>query len=260
MSFSIEDEMKEVLSNPEELYQWFSEVKKSDEYEVCETRRVWIEVIGVPPKWMKVSKFTVKEVGSSVQIIQNVQNAARSSSMEVIDLNGVVGFKDLDDNMALENDGRLKSQETYRLSSINSSTKTKRTCFSQNGYSEEILKTTKPLSFLRRGITMQTYHHLHVLSHIQLDISTYETLERNKEVMKIEKWKTLAKRKIMTKRKKRAQSSDKSTESIQQVAKESLEIGKILRVVMIDNVSVVEARIKRTLKKSKKRSPSKSCH
>jgi len=37
------------LENHEELDLWFYEVKKWDRYEVCSSRKVWLEIIGVPP-------------------------------------------------------------------------------------------------------------------------------------------------------------------------------------------------------------------
>ncbi|KAJ8451976.1 LOW QUALITY PROTEIN: hypothetical protein Cgig2_016557 [Carnegiea gigantea] len=40
--------MENVLSNHEELDQWFIDIKRWDRYECCETRRTWIEVFGVP--------------------------------------------------------------------------------------------------------------------------------------------------------------------------------------------------------------------
>ena len=41
--------MNYALSNHEELDNWFTEIKKWDRYDRCSTRKVWLEVIGVPP-------------------------------------------------------------------------------------------------------------------------------------------------------------------------------------------------------------------
>jgi len=48
-TFSTLAELEDVLSNHEELDQWFVNVKKWDKYECCETRRVRLEIFGVPP-------------------------------------------------------------------------------------------------------------------------------------------------------------------------------------------------------------------
>ena len=49
LTFQSEGDMENALQNHEELDNWFLEVKKWDKYECCETRKVWLEVIGVPP-------------------------------------------------------------------------------------------------------------------------------------------------------------------------------------------------------------------
>ena len=49
LTFQTETTMEEALQKPEELLSWFSEIKKWDKYEYCSTRKVWLEVIGVPP-------------------------------------------------------------------------------------------------------------------------------------------------------------------------------------------------------------------
>jgi len=49
LTFDTIDQMEMSLANHEELDNWFYEVKEWDIYEVCDTRRVWIEVFGVPP-------------------------------------------------------------------------------------------------------------------------------------------------------------------------------------------------------------------
>jgi len=40
--------VEEVLNNHEGLDQWFIDLKKWDKYEVCEMRRVWLEIFGLP--------------------------------------------------------------------------------------------------------------------------------------------------------------------------------------------------------------------
>ncbi|KAJ8433576.1 hypothetical protein Cgig2_012589 [Carnegiea gigantea] len=42
--------MEEALSNHEELDLWFSDIQRWNKYDSCETRKVWLEVFGVPPR------------------------------------------------------------------------------------------------------------------------------------------------------------------------------------------------------------------
>jgi len=54
------EQVEEALKSREDLTLWFSEVKRSDKYECCETRRVWLEMIGVPPhgwRWENFNKI-----------------------------------------------------------------------------------------------------------------------------------------------------------------------------------------------------------
>ena len=47
--FPTVDKMLEALSNPMELEQWFIDIRKWGMEVCCETRRVWLDVIGIPP-------------------------------------------------------------------------------------------------------------------------------------------------------------------------------------------------------------------
>ena len=49
LTFGTIVQMEASLKNHEELDKCFHDVKRWDIYEVCDTRRVWIEVFGVPP-------------------------------------------------------------------------------------------------------------------------------------------------------------------------------------------------------------------
>ena len=49
VTFQSEEERDEALQNHEELDVWFTEIKVWNQYERCSSRRVWLEVIGVPP-------------------------------------------------------------------------------------------------------------------------------------------------------------------------------------------------------------------
>jgi len=49
--------MEAALQNHEVLDIWFSEIKGWDKYECCTSRKVWIEVVGVPPHRWKWENF-----------------------------------------------------------------------------------------------------------------------------------------------------------------------------------------------------------
>ena len=49
--------MEEALSNPGELHQWFECIKRWDVAECCDNRRVWIDILGVPPQGWKWENF-----------------------------------------------------------------------------------------------------------------------------------------------------------------------------------------------------------
>ena len=49
LTFPTEERMVEALSHPEELHQWFTDVKKWGAEEYCDSRKVWIVILGVPP-------------------------------------------------------------------------------------------------------------------------------------------------------------------------------------------------------------------
>jgi len=49
--------MEEALQNHTELDNWFNDIKPWDKYECCSTRKVWLEVVGVPPHGWKWENF-----------------------------------------------------------------------------------------------------------------------------------------------------------------------------------------------------------
>jgi len=57
LTYPTEEARDEALRNPQELDTWFSECKKWDRYERCSSRKVWLEVIGVPPHGWSWEKF-----------------------------------------------------------------------------------------------------------------------------------------------------------------------------------------------------------
>ncbi|KAJ8447486.1 hypothetical protein Cgig2_019480 [Carnegiea gigantea] len=146
LTFPSIEQMEEVLGNHDELGHWFINVKRLDEYETCETGRVWIEIFGVPPRGWKGENFrritelwgrvvclgkgidnsdsfefesmkvlidtdilgtinweiviiVIKEVSSTVQVIQKVHTTS-NSSMEAMNSN----HEEKDDDVALDDD------------------------------------------------------------------------------------------------------------------------------------------------------------
>ncbi|KAJ8425772.1 hypothetical protein Cgig2_014886 [Carnegiea gigantea] len=118
LTFPSIEQMEEVLDNHDELGHWFINVKRWDEYEACETRRVSIEIFKVPLMVLidtdilrtingeivmsiKDSSYriVIKEVGSTAQVIQKVHTTS-NSSMEAMDSN----HEEKDDDLALDDD------------------------------------------------------------------------------------------------------------------------------------------------------------
>jgi len=57
LTFPSQEEMEAALSNLVELHQLFEFIKKWDIAECCDSRRVWIDILGVPPQGWKWENF-----------------------------------------------------------------------------------------------------------------------------------------------------------------------------------------------------------
>ena len=57
LSFPTMEAMEEALSHQEELQQWFVDVKKWGVEDCCDTRKVYLDIIGVPPHGWKWENF-----------------------------------------------------------------------------------------------------------------------------------------------------------------------------------------------------------
>lgn len=101
LTFPTIQQMEEVLSNPEELHQWFVNVKKWDEYEVCEIRRVWIEVLGVPPHgWHKENFKKIAELwGRMICLERAIDKTESFESMRILIDTGI--FKTINGDFVL---------------------------------------------------------------------------------------------------------------------------------------------------------------
>ena len=57
LTYQTSEQKEDALKNHAKLDHWFHEVKNWDIYEVCESRRFWIEVFGVPPHGWSLRNF-----------------------------------------------------------------------------------------------------------------------------------------------------------------------------------------------------------
>ena len=57
LTFSTEEDLDEALEHQEVLEQWFCDIKRWGIEEACDTRRVWLDIIGVPPHGWKWENF-----------------------------------------------------------------------------------------------------------------------------------------------------------------------------------------------------------
>jgi len=57
LTFQTKEEMEAALQNYQELDMWFTEIQAWNKYECCKTRKVWLEVVGVPPHGWKWETF-----------------------------------------------------------------------------------------------------------------------------------------------------------------------------------------------------------
>ena len=63
ITFPSEDRMKEAYDQKEALSQWFYDVKKWGVEDSCEARRVWLNIVGVPPQgWLWENFKKIAEV------------------------------------------------------------------------------------------------------------------------------------------------------------------------------------------------------
>ena len=59
LTYQSSEQRDEALKNQASLAHWFHEVKNWDIYEACDSRRLWIEVFGVPPHGWSLQNFEI---------------------------------------------------------------------------------------------------------------------------------------------------------------------------------------------------------
>ncbi|KAJ8450691.1 hypothetical protein Cgig2_021163 [Carnegiea gigantea] len=247
-------------------------------------------------------RLKIKEVGLSVQVIQPAHIPCSSPLAEAMDSNHeVVGFKDLDDEVALEDDvecsnwrrdvianAELVGKEVNETSkipinsntarederpkdnpfeSIHTQSRTKTACFSQNGYSEEIFKTTQHLYSLEANVEHKepeindkqppgferndNDNHVLVFSptkEINVPPPGFESVVTPSTSKKVPRRNLqVIDRRVTRSQKKLANpyssSSQDISETLIKLAKESLEVGKLLGMVVIDKEEAALGRI-----------------
>ena len=86
LTFGTIDQMEASLANHVMLDKWFCEVKKWDIYEVCDTRRVWIEVFGVPPHgWNQQNFENIASIWGKVVCLETpIEDTISFESMRIL--------------------------------------------------------------------------------------------------------------------------------------------------------------------------------
>ncbi|KAJ8422483.1 hypothetical protein Cgig2_017611 [Carnegiea gigantea] len=116
LTFPTMEQMEEAFTNHEELDLWFSNIKKWSTYDSCESRKVWLEVFGVPPRgwcWENFNKIAslwegyrlmIRELGPAVQMAHIDHGPLINPPLEEMDSNDeVLGFDDLMENLDATN-------------------------------------------------------------------------------------------------------------------------------------------------------------
>ena len=79
ITFPSEARMKEALDQKETLFQWFSDVKRWGVEDRCEARRVWLDIMGVPPQgWMWENFKKIAEIWGSLVCLGKQSTATDS--------------------------------------------------------------------------------------------------------------------------------------------------------------------------------------
>jgi len=331
--FPTEEKMLEALHDQVELGQWFVDIKKWGMEVCCETRKVWLDVIGVPPHgWLwenfkliaelwgrmiclgKASSNTesfevmrilvatremqrieamillqvgyggynvyIKEVETISQMhSKSYQCPGNRTADDQSSNNDIPGFEDVDDNISSpdsegnraelnqsqnnsnSNGAGAEAKETAsnnesRQNTLDNS-RTKTASFSQNGYSEELLKLNHHLR--REGNTK---------SHEEA--SENEQLPPGFEFMKRQEYKEMCTRetqpieqqveqqtvaedsKDIQQASSEGTSSSSTSSSLIRLAQDSLHIRELLGVRVTGNVAAAISRITSPLKKGRK--------
>ena len=96
LTFQSEDERDAALENHEELDMWFTEIKKWDRYERCTSRKVWLEVVGVPPHgWVWENFQQIAEVwGCLISLSKPILRMDAFDSMKLLIETDIMSYID----------------------------------------------------------------------------------------------------------------------------------------------------------------------
>jgi len=331
--FPTEEKMLEALHDQGELGQWFIEIRKWGMEVCCETRRVWLDVIGVPPHgWLwenfkqiaelwgrmiclgksssNTESFEVMRVLVATRVMQKIEaivllhvgyggynvyiKEAETISQvpskinqylvsriadDQISNNEVPGFEDVDDNISSpDSEGnRLELKKNQNNSNSNEAgaedkeaisnnesrqhtldkSRTKTASFSQNGYSEELLKLNK---YLRREGNTKSHEKASETEQVPPGFEFMKRQENKEECTRktliteqqVEQQTAAGNSKAIQQNNSEDTSSSSTSGSLIRLAQESLHIGELLGVKVIGNVAAAISRITSPLKKGRK--------
>ena len=312
LTFPSEDQMHAALSQQDELHQWFTELKAWGPEDYCDSRKVWIVILGVPPHgWCWENFKTIAELwgnficlGKSVsqidsfesmkvliatKILQkidseillqigscgyrikiseyemvsqpNASNQNHPNSFQSKDKEVIPGFEDVEDSDEVEfssaaqgqeeeeadngqansNSNTVKDVEPTNSNDI-SRTRTKTASFSQNGYSEEICKVNLHLRALGDAVSNDEVSQVSQpppgFEKYCIDHSTGVSTPNNYKEALLQGISSPA-------------SPTSTLESLVKVAQDSLKIGELLGVKVIENLDAAISRITEPLKKTR---------
>ena len=315
LTFPTVELMQEALSQEQELYQWFTEVKPWGPEEYCDSRKVWLVIHGVPPHgwcWENFKQiaelwgificlgkstssndsFEAMRVLIATKILQKIdseillhlgscgyririseaemasqpsgmnhQNSLHSSGKE-----DIPGFEDVEDSEGEElpvatqeqeeeestnsqansnsNSGKVvESPNSYgSRQDTTSGTRTKTASFSQNGYSEEIRKVNLHLSALGKEVSNDE------ASQVSQPPPGFENqmTAHTKSVSTPNNYKEALLHGIPL-----TSSPTSSPDSLVKLAHNSLQIGELLGVKVIENLDTAISRITEPLKRNR---------
>jgi len=83
LTFLTVEDMRQTLSNLEDMKQWFGEIKQWGSAETCESRRVWLSIVGIPPHGWRWDNFKMTAALWGVPLCMN-RSAKLTESFEVM--------------------------------------------------------------------------------------------------------------------------------------------------------------------------------
>ena len=109
LTYPIEEAMKEAqaLNNQEELKLWFYDFQRWSRYDSCETRKVWLEVFGVPPRGWSWENYngTSGLWGKLITLGKSIAHTKSFESMKMLIATNVFTWIEEEILLTLEDEG-----------------------------------------------------------------------------------------------------------------------------------------------------------